>query len=188
VRPHVAAFLAVALAVAFALTAFRARAVARPGLLLSLAAFATLGFFFLSNATEALLGGTVAETRLDELTDFYEQRRGFVAGGSQVEIPVVYSLLGPAYALVTVLFRPFPFEAHNPQALVTSLESLGWLALMLARRRQFAGRLRQLRSNPVVGLALLYTAVMILAQTTTGNLGIIARQRVQFLPFLWLLF
>ena len=188
VRPHVAAFMVIALAAAFGLSVLRARRAARPGRLLALAAIVAVGFFFLTNATESLLGSELAETRLDELADFYEQRRGYIAGGSKVEMPVVYSLLGPPYALVTVLFRPLPFEAHNTQALVSSFETLGWLALMIARRGQFAARLRDMRRNPLVGFAVLYTAVMILAQTTTGNLGIIARQRVQFLPFLWMLF
>ncbi|HWR97730.1 MAG TPA: hypothetical protein VN317_04845 [Candidatus Methanoperedens sp.] len=188
VRPHVAALMTVALAAAFALTALGARVVVRPGPLLSLVAIAALGFFFVTGATQSLLGESLAETRLDELTDFYELRRGFVKGGSKVEMPVIYSLLGPPYALVTVLFRPFPFEAHNPQALISSLETVGWLGLMLVRRRFFLERLRSLRRNPLVGFAALYTVIMILAQTTTGNLGIIARQRVQFLPFLWMLF
>ena len=188
VRPHVAAIMVVSLAAALGLSALGARTAARPGRLLALAAIGVMGFFFLTNATESLLGSNLAETRFDELTDFYEQRRGYIGGGSKVEIPVAYSLLGPPYALVTVLFRPFPFEAHNPQALVSSFETLGWLALMVARRRQFAGRLRELRRSPLVGFAVIYTVAMILAQTTTGNLGIIARQRVQFLPFLWMLF
>ena len=188
VRPYVAALMAVALVAAFGLAALGARVVARPGVLLSLAVTAVLGFFFLSSATESLLGGSLAETRFDELTDFYEQRRSYIAGGSRVDLPVVYSLLGPAYALVTVLFRPFPFEAHNTQALVSSVETLGWLALMILRRRRLAERLRGVWSNPLVGFALVYSVLMILAQTTTGNLGIIARQRVQFLPFLWMLF
>lgn len=188
VRPYVAALMAVALAAALALVALGARIAARPGVLVSLAVTAVMGFFLLTSATESLLGGSLAETRFDELTDFYEQRRSSIAGGSRVELPVVYSLLGPAYALVTVLLRPLPFEAHNAQALVSSLETLGWLALMIARRRRFAGRLREAWRHPLVGFALVYTVAMILAQTTTGNLGIIARQRVQFLPFLWMLF
>lgn len=188
VRPHVAALMVVALVATFALTALGSRAAVRPGFLLSASLLVALGFFFLTNATQSLLGVSLAETRFDELTDFYERRRSFIAGGSQVEIPVVYSLFGPAYALVTVLFRPFPFEAHNPQALASSLETLGWLGIMLARRREFAARLRELPRSPLLGFAALYTVVMILAQTTTGNLGIIARQRVQFLPFLWMLF
>lgn len=188
VRPYVAALMAISLTAAFGLVALGARVAMRPGVLLSLAATSVLGFFFLSGATESLLGGSLAETRFDELTDFYEQRRSYITGGSRVDLPVAYSLLGPAYALVTVLFRPLPFEAHNAQALVSSFETLGWLALMLWRRRRFAGRLREAWRHPLVGLALVYSVVMILAQTTTGNLGIIARQRVQFLPFLWMLF
>ena len=188
VRPHVSGLMVLALAAAFGLAAVSTRIVSRPGVLLSLVAIAVMGYIFVSGATEFLLGGTISDARLDELTDFYEQRRSTVKGGSRVEIPVVYSLLGPPYALVTVLFRPFPFEAHNPQALVTSIETIGWLALMLARRKQFVARVRQLPANPFLGFAALYSVVMILAQTMTGNLGIIARQRVQFLPFLWVLF
>jgi hypothetical protein len=187
VRPYVAALMAVALVGAFGLAALGARVAARPGVLLSLAVTAVLGFFFLSRATESLLGGSLAETRFDELTDFYEQRRSFIAGGSRVERPWC-TARRPVLRAGHGALPPVPFEAHNTQALVSSFETLGWLALMIARRRRLGERLRAAGKNPLVGFALVFTVLMILAQTTTGNLGIIARQRVQFLPFLWMLF
>jgi hypothetical protein len=58
----------------------------------------------------------------------------------------------------------------------------------VARGRFLVDKLRMVRTNPMVVFALAYSAILIVALTVAGNFGIIARQRVAVLPFVWMLF
>jgi hypothetical protein len=85
-----------------------------------------------------------------------------------------------------VLIRPFPWEAHNSQALVSAAE--GTLLIYLCWRHR--NRLRRLpllirRSYPAFCFA--YAAMFVYAFSTFGNFGILARERVMVLPFIFAL-
>ena len=69
-----------------------------------------------------------------------------------------------------------------------SLETVAWLVFCWVQRRVFITKVRSLRSDPFAAFAILYSLVTLLALTSIGNFGIIARQRVMVLPFLWMLF
>lgn len=105
------------------------------------------------------------------------------SGGSAFEPTEVRSLVDVPAGAATVLFRPWPFEAHNPQAMLSSLEGLVLLGLMAAGRRRILGAVRDARARPYLLLALLFVAMFIVAFSHVGNFGILARQRVQLLPF-----
>lgn len=189
IRPYVAAFIMVAVMMAYAVTILSGKVRLNPLYLMSFLVLLVIGYFVLSQGTSFLIGENIEETSLDELVDFYEQRRAItVKGGSKIEIPAVYTILGPIYAIATSLLRPFPFEAHNAQSLASSLETSLWLIIFIRKRRVFMEKLSLVRRNPFLAFLFFYVIIMIFAQTTTGNIGIIARQRVQFLPFLWMLF
>jgi hypothetical protein len=74
------------------------------------------------------------------------------------------------------------------QSLIASLETLVWLVFCFVQRRVFLSKMRSLRTDPVAAMALTYSVIVLLALTSIGNFGIIARQRVMMLPFLWMLF
>ena len=88
-----------------------------------------------------------------------------------------------------LLFRPFPFEVHNAQAAVASLEGLGLLVLFVRRRKVLYRTVSRLRSNPFAMFLALYTVefTIIFAAATT-NFGLLNRQRVMLLPFTLMLF
>jgi hypothetical protein len=86
-------------------------------------------------------------------------------------------------AIVTILFRPFPFEAHNAQAAITALESTLLLGLTIGRRRAVWRALRQLRRRPYVAFIAVYALGFVVAFASVSNFGILARERVQLLPF-----
>ncbi|MDT0215581.1 hypothetical protein Q9R29_16950 [Rothia sp. ARF10] len=86
-------------------------------------------------------------------------------------------------AVVTVLFRPFPWEARNAQMLVQSLEGLLLLALAVRAWPQLRRLPSILRRTPYVTFALTYTSAFIWAFSGFGNFGILARQRVLMIPF-----
>jgi hypothetical protein len=105
-------------------------------------------------------------------------------GGSNFEAQSTgVSLAKLPYAAVTILFRPFPFEAHNAQAAVTALESLLLLCLTIARRRAIWQAVRHLRRRPYVAFVLVFSLLFVVAFSSIANFGILARERTQLLPF-----
>lgn len=104
-------------------------------------------------------------------------------GGSAFEPVPLDSPLGIPAAIVTLLFRPFVWEAKNAQMLVQALEASGMLVLAIVSWRRLASLPRLLRRNPYIVFAVTYTFAFILAFASFSNFGILARQRVLMLPF-----
>jgi hypothetical protein len=103
-------------------------------------------------------------------------------GGSTFEAQPVTSPADVPLATATVLIRPFPWEAHNPQALVTAAE--GMLLLYLCwRHRSRLRRLPLLLRQSYPAFCVAYGAMFVYAFSTFGNFAILARERVMVLPF-----
>jgi hypothetical protein len=103
-------------------------------------------------------------------------------GGSTFQAQPISSPADIPLASATVLLRPFPWEAHNAQALVSAAEGMFFLYLCWrhrARLRRLPVNLR--KSYPVFCVA--YTAMFVYAFSAFGNFGILARERVMVLPF-----
>jgi hypothetical protein len=90
--------------------------------------------------------------------------------------------------VITVLFRPFPFEAHNTQALGVALEGTFLLLFSLYRLRHGLSAVGSMRRRPYVAFSLVYTGLFIIAFSTLANFGLLARERVMLLPLYLLLF
>ncbi|HET9022783.1 MAG TPA: hypothetical protein VFN34_12925, partial [Ornithinibacter sp.] len=108
-------------------------------------------------------------------------------GGSAFAGAPITSPLGIPAAVVTVLFRPFPWEAHNIQLVLQSLEGLVLLVLLLRSWPRLRGLPRAMRRNPYVTFAVVYVGAFIWAFSGFGNFGILARQRVLMIPFFLIL-
>jgi hypothetical protein len=104
-------------------------------------------------------------------------------GGSTFEAQPISSPADIPMATVTVLLRPFPWEAHNPQALVSAAEGL-FLLYLAWRHRARLGRLPLHLRVSYPAFCVAYTAMFVYAFSTFGNFGILARERVMVLPFL----
>lgn len=183
-RPHIAGLIGVALAGAFVIRRPRSDlgevAVVAKGL--SVIVVAVVAAVLALNVdtflrgkgfeTDQGLGSTIEQTG--------EQTR---QGGSEFSPSVVRSPLRAPIAVLTVLFRPFPMEAHNAQAFLASMESLFLLGFCLFRFRWGIQALRSIRGTPYVAFALCYAGIFIVAFSGIANFGILARQRVQLLPF-----
>ena len=189
VRPHVGGMAALGMLAAYLL----ARPPRRLGVLGSvmklfgLAVLLVMGVVLLGQIQQYLLdkGIDPAEGVSSVLA---ESARRTSQGGSGFQAPSTSSsVLGLPYAAVTILFRPFPFEAHNAQAAVTALESTLLLCLTLARGRRIWRAVRQLRRRPYVAFVLVYAAGFVVAFASISNFGILARERVQLLPFFFVL-
>lgn len=185
VRPHIAAFMVASLVAAYLLYATRAiRSVIV--WLVGAALLAGLAYYLVQSGAAFL---DLEEFSLEAVEDFYtEQQERTTIGGSRYSTVSVFTPTGAVVGFVTVLVRPFPWETHNLQSLLISLETVAWLLFCWMRRRVFLEKLRALRSDPFAAFAIIYSVVTLLALTSIGNFGIIARQRVMALPFLWMLF
>jgi hypothetical protein len=86
-------------------------------------------------------------------------------------------------AVASVLFRPFPWEAHNLQAALASLEGLVLLGLFVAGWRRLLYGVHSLLRTPYVVMCLVYSVLFIYGFSSFTNFGILTRQRVQVLPF-----
>jgi hypothetical protein len=189
VRPHVSLMALLAFGVALLISR---RESARPGITPSSVA-KIAGFVVL-----IAIGGIVASraASLLNVNDFsgssinsaLSQTEGQTdQGGSAFSPANPQNPLGYAEATVTILFRPLPIESHGAEQIATSLEGLFLLALLLASWRRLATIFGRLRSEPYVTYAVVYLLMFFFAFGTISNFGILARQRSQALPFVFVL-
>jgi hypothetical protein len=115
---------------------------------------------------------------------FERTRDQTTTGGSQFATTPVHTPLDLPPAIVSVLFRPFPWEIHNTLTLAAAAEGLLLVGLVLAFRRSLAALPRQLLRNPYLAYVVGYSTLFIIAFSNIGNIGILARQRTQLLPLL----
>ena len=185
VRPHIAVLLFAALFVA---QLFRPTGGTAAGVLRKVAGIAILAVagLVLARASVQFLG--IDDVSAQAVTETIDWSSGQTQqGGSQfVPLPLSHPL-GLPMAFITLLFRPFLFEASNPQLLVQSLESLFLLALALVGWRRIAQLPRLMRGNPFLWFVVLYILGFVLAFAGFANFGILARQRVLMLPFFFML-
>jgi hypothetical protein len=185
VRPHVVGMAALGMVVAYLL----ARPPRRMGVmgpvvkLMALVVLVVLAVLLLGT-TEAYLRQKGIEPQDGVSSVLGETARRTGTGGSNFQVDV----RGPSpgqfpIAVVTILFRPFPFEAHNAQAAVTALESFLLLCLTISRRRAVWQAIRHPRRRPYMAFVLVYLALFVFAFSTIANFGILARERTQLLPF-----
>ena len=185
VRPHIAVLLFAALAVA---QLFRPSGGTASGLLRKGIGIAITGASaaVLVTASARFLG--IDDISAQAITESVDWSSGQTQqGGSEFEPVPLSHPFGFPIALVTILFRPFPFETGNVQMLVQSMEGMFLIGLAIASRRRLRHLPRILRRNPFLWFVLLYIIGFTLAFAEFGNFGILARQRVLMLPFFLML-
>lgn len=181
IRPHIAVLLLGALAVAQLLRPTDRSPAALIGKVIgSVVVVIALGYFIQSSADflgiEEVTSDTVTE-RVETAGENTEQ-----GGSSFTPVPLA-SPLGIPTAIVTVLFRPFPWEAGSALVLLQSLEGLVLLILLARSWKSVKTLPRLLRQNPFITFSCAYVVGFILAFAGFANFGILARQRVLMIPF-----
>lgn len=183
VRPHITLMLVAALVLATVLVRSSAASrhnplgkmlrIALAGTLLVWAAVAAGSFLELDQLDSGSVGAALKSTSDQTYT-----------GGS------AFSNASPAnlpLAVITVLYRPLPFEVGNLQAAIASFEGMLLLALTIRWRQSVLAAIKGARSSPLLAIALAYIVVFVSAYTGFNNFGLLARQRVQVYPFLILI-
>ncbi len=182
IRPHIAAIYVVALVIS-RITTRKMTPLARIAGLVVLTAGA-IGIAVVASRAVGLerLDAEEVEQFISERQVATGRQQG-VRGGSAFAAIDTSGPVGLALLIPTVLFRPFPFEAHNTNALLASMEGMGLLAIILYRFRSVrAAILGALRDNFLM-FTVLYALMFIFLYQAITNFGIIARQRVQIYPF-----
>jgi hypothetical protein len=189
VRPHISLFLGLAIGGAFLVYLFGAKTTLRRPEAIFIGGVLVMGFvYFALQSGFAFIG--IEDFAQEEVETFYStvQGRFSDAKGSNFQPASVFNPVGAVQGIITVLFRPFPWEAHNLPALVTSIETLMLGGILWLRRRTLWARISSFRTDPWLAFLAIYALVMILGLTILSNFGLLARQRVMVLPFLWMLF
>jgi hypothetical protein len=127
---------------------------------------------FVSSVVSAVFGGRSSYTSVIDYTQARTE-----SGGATFAATPVRSPLDLPRAAVTVLLRPFPWEAGNLQMLVTSAETtmVACCAPLLVLR--WRAYWRVLRGNPFLTFTLVYVIGFVAAFASIANFGILARER-----------
>lgn len=191
VRPHIALLTIMAFGIALFLGQ---RESARPGVITPGAVAKVAGLIivlllggYLVSRTQKLVdpGDTGAASSVGSALQTVQHRTA--RGRSQFPPADPNNPVGYAKAAVTILFRPFPTEAHGFEELLAAGEALFLFGLTLASSRRLRTLPRRLRAEPYFTLALVYLLMFIYAFATIANFGILARERTQLEPFVFVL-
>lgn len=185
VRPHMAGFLAVSLALGFLIPTVGKGATGRRSYLAGLAVAVGLLWFLLPRAMSYM---GLEQLSMEAVVEYatYRQLQTF-DGGAAFQTPDVLNPLFLPVAVVTVLFRPFPWEAHNIQALVESLSGVLLLGVGVWRFQSVTRAIGSFLADPVVRYVMVYIAIFLVAFATMSNFGLLARERAMLLPFIFML-
>ena len=185
IRPPMAAALVVAAAAAVLLRPARVRSIQAQALL----------YLVLVPVLVVMSAVTIQSARTyihsdDPVAAFEAQQTqtfGAQGGGSNFSASSPFTPKGLPIAIVTVNFRPFPYEAGGLLPAIASLEGVVLLWLAFRRRHQLIAGLRTWHSNGMVILAFLAWFSFSVILSSLPNFGLLARQRTQALPYLFML-
>jgi hypothetical protein len=184
VRPPVAVVLLLAFGAGHWLVLMRRATAARleQGILIAM-----LGAGVLLSAAYTL---DLSITNTSELSDYLVATRSGAssAGGSSIAIDEG-DVLNPIEGAVSVLARPFVWEARSATALFAAFEIMTVWMLAWLQRRRIRNFVRSYGGHPVVWMAMIFIVVYaVTLGMAAGNLGVIARQRIHLFPLLFMFF
>jgi hypothetical protein len=186
VRPHVALLAIVALFAAYLLRRSpKPSLLGLPAKLLVLGILAVGTVIVLSQLTTFFGVKSIDTGSAQQILNHTTQQS--TQGGSAVEVTRPSSPFGIAYAAISVVFRPWPYEAGNVQGLAASLEGVVLLGLAVTSLKRLASVPRAMLQRPYVAFALVYSLIFAYAFSAIGNFGILSRERVQLYPLLFVL-
>lgn len=184
IRPHIAMMLAISAVLAFVFMKRAGAAQQGAKRLIPLTA-AIVGVVFAWGAFSAdfeiSLEGT--ENTQDPAAFLERVSNQTAQGGSEVSDGVVTGVQDIPAATLKVLFRPLIYEGTSAAIILSAIEGTALLLLVVWRLPTVWRNRRMVRTNPLLLLSFFYTGAFVIAFSSFLNLGIIARQRVQLLPF-----
>ncbi len=185
VRPHIAMILILALALAFFLPGARKRPFRPATYIIGLLAVGGLAWYLLPKVMAFI---SLEELSPSGINEYLQQYQGLsYQGGSAFQAINLNNPLDYLMIPVTILFRPFPWETGNLQALVESLAGVIMLFLILWRTKSLGRALAASISNIYLRFILINIVVFVIIFAALTNFGTLARERVMIQPFLFML-
>jgi len=185
IRPHIATMLAIALVLAFLVRGVGKRGV-RPATYIIVLLVVSGVVWFLIPIAMAFVG--LEKLSPDEVFSALQLQQSLTyQGGSAFQVMDITKPWTFPMGVVTLLFRPFPWEAHNFQALVQSLEGVLFIGIVLWRIKSIGKALAASISNTYARYLLIYIIVFVFSFSIISNFGILARERSMLLPFVFML-
>jgi hypothetical protein len=181
-RPHITVLVVVSLMIAYLLRrkSWRESTFGPVGKVVGIVVLMGVGVVVVSEAASYFDVDKVSGNSVTEVLDTTDQRTG--QGGSEFEAVRVKSPAEFPNAVLAVLFRPWPWEASNAQALIASAEGMMLLVLGAAAATRLLRLPKYIFQVPYVAYALTYTIMFVIAFSSFANFGILTRQRTQVLP------
>lgn len=181
IRLHVAALFGVALAAAILLGA-APRVKAAQTRRLALMVASGIAVIMLVSLASSALGVDVSGDNLDPF--LAELQRNTQQGGSAVEGEAVRSITDVPAAALRTLYRPLLNEAVNLQSRLSAVEGTALLIVSLLALPWIVRNFTRVRRHPYLIFCLVAVSGFVIGFSAVFNLGILARQRIQVLPFL----
>lgn len=183
VRPHVAIVVLIGIAISTIVRKRSAKEIV--GTLITVALFIPVVGFTVGQASAYFRGDVTSQAARDNTAQEAQDRTS--QGNSEFDNAAVQPTnpVGFPYAAMTVIVRPFPWESPSLQEFATSIESAFVGFLLIRNGRQVFGQIR--RDNAYAIYAFVSLVVFIVLFSNFNNFGILARQRTQVAPFLFLL-
>jgi hypothetical protein len=185
IRPHITVILVLAFVLAFFLPVAGKRQVRTATSIIVILAIVVISWFLLPRVMSYI---NLNEISPQGVMDLLQQQQGHSSvGGAAFQAVDFANPLTYPIAVVNILFRPFPWEAHSLQALIQSLEGVLVIGLVLWRIKSLGKAIASLMSNTYSRFVLIYAIVFIIVFTGVANFGILARERTMFFPFFFML-
>jgi hypothetical protein len=195
VRPEVAVAIPVAMVIGFLLRKPRANMRDIAIKAVSIGIFLALGLL-LKPAIETTIGVdelsfTSVQEKLEDFASNPFSENDVTADGN-IATTSDFDAVSPSspswvpMAFLTVLFRPFIWEANSAQTLLQSLEGLLTLALVAYGARNIVRTVAATPNSAFLIYSLVFMITMVLILSTFGNFGLLARQRAIVFPMVFL--
>lgn len=183
VRPHVTMLCFVALFMGYVLRrrSWRQSMFGPVGKATGIVVMLAVGGFVLGSVSRFFKLDAVDSKAVDSVLTYTEGQSE--QGGSEFESARATNPAQYPLATVTVLFRPFPWEAGNSQAFGAAAEGLVLMVVCATSWRRLVRLPRFFWRTPYVVYCVAFTAMFIFAFSSISNFGILTRQRTQLFPF-----
>lgn len=180
IRPHITVLLVAALLVAQLFRPVGGQAIGVLSKVLGIAVLIAAASILATQSAEFLGIDDLSVTSVTQTVDWAGGQTA--QGGSAFQPVPLSNPLGVPAAIVTLLIRPFPWEASGAPMLMQSLEGLLVIGLIVRYWSRVKQLPRLMRTNPYVVFAVVYCLAYIIAFSGFGNFGILARQRTLMIP------
>ena len=185
IRPHIAAMLALSFVFAILFRGVGKRSISFITFVIGIIAIGGVVWFLLPRA---MVYVGMEEFSPEGILSTLQIRQNLTyQGGSAFQVGDISDPLTFPMTMSTILFRPFPWEAHNLQALIQSLEGVLLMGLILWRIKSLGKAVVSSISNIYLRYILVFIISFTIAFSVISNFGLLARQRAMVLPFFLML-